>query len=255
VERALAYEIERQIGLVSTGRAVVHETRLWDANRAEARSMRSKEESHDYRYFPDPDLPPLLVTRATIERIAAALPERPAARADRFQEAYGLPRYDAEVLTADAAIADYYERVARRVGDGKLAGNWVMSDVLGWLNQHGAMISAIPVSADALGELIELVHAGTISHTAGRRVFQLMAETGRPAGALVNEHGLAQVSDESQLARWVAETIAAFPGEVARYRGGEHRLLGFLMGQLMKVSGGKADPKRASELLRAQLAQ
>jgi aspartyl-tRNA(Asn)/glutamyl-tRNA(Gln) amidotransferase subunit B len=254
VERALSYEIERQIGLVTAGRQVVQETRLWDAARAEARTMRTKEESHDYRYFPDPDLPPLTVARATIERIAAALPERPAARADRFCRTYGLSRYDAEVLTADQDVADYYELVARRVGDGKLSANWVMTDVLGWLNQQGTRIAAVPVGAEALGELIELVRAGTISHTAGRRVFQLVAETGRSPATLVREHGLAQVSDEEQLALWAAETIAAFPDEVARYRDGEQKLLGFLMGQLMKRSGGTADPKRASELLRERLA-
>jgi aspartyl-tRNA(Asn)/glutamyl-tRNA(Gln) amidotransferase subunit B len=255
VERALAYEIERQIGLLANGRQVVQETRLWDASRAEARSMRSKEESHDYRYFPDPDLPPLVVARETVERIAGGLPERPAARADRFRAAFGLPQYDAEVLTADAAVADYYELVARRVGDGKLAGNWIMTDVLGWLNEHDAAIAAVPVGPEALAELIQLVRTGTISHTAGRRVFQLMAQTGRSAAELIHEHGLAQVSDDAQLAQWVEEIVGAFPDEVARYRGGEHKLLAFLMGQLMRVSGGKADPKRASELLRSRLVQ
>jgi aspartyl-tRNA(Asn)/glutamyl-tRNA(Gln) amidotransferase subunit B len=249
VERALAYEIERQIGLITAGRQVIQETRLWDA----ARAMRSKEESHDYRYFPDPDLPPLVVTPATIERIANALPERPAARAERLRTIYGLSRYDAEVLTADAPVADYYELVARRVGDGKVAANWIMTDVLGWLNQHGGTIASVPVGADALTELIELVRAGTISHTAGRRLFQLMAESGRPAAALVREHALAQVSDEAQLATWADEIVDAFPDEVARYRGGEQKLFAFLMGQLMQKSAGKADPRRASELLRKRL--
>jgi aspartyl-tRNA(Asn)/glutamyl-tRNA(Gln) amidotransferase subunit B len=157
------------------------------------------------------------------------------------------------VLTADARVADYYEAVARSVGDGKLASNWVMTDVLGWMNQHAAAINTVPVTAPRLAELIELVRAGTISNTAGRRVFQLMSESGKSAAQLVHEHGLAQVRDESQLETWVADVVAEFPSEVARYRAGELKLLGFLMGQLMKLSGGKADPKRASELLRARI--
>jgi aspartyl-tRNA(Asn)/glutamyl-tRNA(Gln) amidotransferase subunit B len=254
VERALGFEIERQVGLASAGGQVVQQTLLWDAGRAEARPMRSKEESHDYRYFPDPDLPPLVVARSMIEAIRAALPERPAARAERIRSVYGLAQYDADVLTADADVADYYEDVARRVGDGKLSANWVMTDVLGWANQHGGTVADVPVSAAALAELIALVRAGTISHTAGRRVLQLMIETGHSAEALVREHGLAQISDEAQLATWADEIVAAFPAEAARYRGGEQKLLGFFMGQLMKRSDGKADPKRASELLRERLA-
>ena len=253
VERALVFEIDRQTRVLGEGGRITQETLLWDAARGEARSMRSKEESHDYRYFPDPDLPALTIARAMIERLAAALPELPGARETRFREEYGLPRYDAEVLTADAAVADYFETVARRVGDGKLASNWVMMDVLGWLNQQGGGVRDIAVTADALGELIELVRAGAISHTAGRRVFQLMAESGRPATTIVDELGLAQVRDDAQLASWADETLAAFPDEVSRFRAGEQKLLPFLMGQLMRRSGGKADPKKASELLRSRL--
>jgi aspartyl-tRNA(Asn)/glutamyl-tRNA(Gln) amidotransferase subunit B len=255
VERALAYEIERQTRVLSAGGRITQETLLWDATRGEARAMRSKEESHDYRYFPDPDLPPLAISADDIARIAAALPELPAARETRLRTEYGLPRYDAEVLTADAAVADYFEAVARVVGDGKLASNWVMTDLLGWLNQRGNSINECPVSAMALADLIELVRRGAISHTAGRRVFQLMAESGRPAIELVQELGLTQVRDETQLDTWADETLRAFPDEVARYRAGEQKLLGFLMGQLMQRSGGKADPKRASQLLRERLAE
>jgi aspartyl-tRNA(Asn)/glutamyl-tRNA(Gln) amidotransferase subunit B len=253
VERGLEFEIHRQQRLVSAGGRVTQETLLWDASAGEARSMRSKEESHDYRYFPEPDLPPLSVSASLIARIAAELPELPAAKEERLQESYGLPAYDAAVLAADPALADWFEAVAQRAGDGKAASNWVMVDVLGWLNQRGLGIGQAPVTPDALAALIRMVVRGTISNTAGRRVFQLMTETGRSAAELVAEHGLAQVSDDGQLQEWVESVIARFPDEVGRYRAGEARLLGFLMGQLMKQSGGRADPKRASDLMRRKL--
>jgi aspartyl-tRNA(Asn)/glutamyl-tRNA(Gln) amidotransferase subunit B len=235
------------------GGRIVQESLLWDAGRGEARSMRSKEESHDYRYFPEPDLPTLTVPARLIARIAAELPELPAAKEARLQESYGVPPYDAGVLAADRALADWFEAVAQRTGDGKTSSNWVMVDVLGWLNQRGLGIADAPVSPGALAELIGLVLDGTISNTAGRRVFQLMAETGRSARQLVDEQGLAQVRDDAQLVGWVDSVVARFPDEVTRYRGGDAKLLGFLMGQLMKESAGKADPKRANELLRARL--
>lgn len=215
--------------------------------------MRSKEESHDYRYFPDPDLPPVILSAAAIARAAAALPELPAARARRFSDGYGLPEYDSAVLTADAALADYFEDVARHAGDAKAASNWVMMDVLGWLNQRGATVAEMPVQAARLAELIRLVVDGAISHTAGRQVFALMTETGRGAAELVSEHGLAQVSDETQLEGWIDIVVAEYPDEAARYRAGESRVLGFLMGQVMKQSDGRADPKRASRMLRERL--
>jgi aspartyl-tRNA(Asn)/glutamyl-tRNA(Gln) amidotransferase subunit B len=253
VERALEYEVDRQVEVVREGGSIVQESLLWDAAAGEARSMRSKEESHDYRYFPEPDLPPLTVPASIIARVAADLPELPAAREQRMQESYGIPSYDAGVLAADRRLADWFEAVAQRTGEGKITSNWVMTDVLGWLNQRGLSVADSPVTPDALAALIALVLDGTISNTAGRRVFQLMAETGRPAAELVAEHGLAQVSDDAQLEAWVDSVVARFPDEVVRFREGEARLLGFLMGQLMKESGGKADPKRASELLRRRL--
>jgi aspartyl-tRNA(Asn)/glutamyl-tRNA(Gln) amidotransferase subunit B len=253
VERALSWEIARQTALVASGGSVVQESLLWDAGRGEARSMRTKEESHDYRYFPEPDLPPLVVSRSLIDRLAAELPELPAARHARLQAEYDLPRYDAAVLTADARVADYFESVARLVGDGKTASNWVMTDVLGWLNQRGLDIADVPLDAGRLASLIRLVLDGAISHTAARRVFQLMAESGRSAGDLVAELGLAQVRDDTRLAHWVDAVLSEHSAEATRYRAGEPKLLAFLMGQVMKRSGGKADPKRASELLRARL--
>ncbi|MEX0907423.1 MAG: Asp-tRNA(Asn)/Glu-tRNA(Gln) amidotransferase subunit GatB [Gemmatimonadota bacterium] len=253
VERALEYEIARQTALVRSGGTVVQESLLWDAARGAARSMRSKEESHDYRYFPEPDLPPLAVTGTEIEAVRAALPELPAAREARFQAEYGLPRYDAEVLSADRATGHYFEAVAGAAGDAKAASNWVMMDVLGWLNLHGSRVQDVPVSAEALAALIRMVLDGTLSNTAGRRVFQIMAETGRPAAELVQEHGLVQVRDDTQLDDWVRAVIDECPDEVQRFRTGELKVMGYLMGQVMKKSAGRADPKRASELLRARL--
>jgi aspartyl-tRNA(Asn)/glutamyl-tRNA(Gln) amidotransferase subunit B len=253
VERALEWEIDRQRHVLAGGGRIVQESLLWDAARGEARSMRSKEESHDYRYFPEPDLPVLTVPADLIARVAADLPELPAAKEARLQESYGLPAYDAGVLAADRALADWFEAVAQRTGDGKAASNWVTTDVLGWLNQRGLTIADAPMPPGELAGLIQLVLDGTISNTAGRRVFQLMAESGRPARELVAEHGLAQVRDDEQLEGWVDSVVARFPSEVARYRNGDPKLLGFLMGQLMKESAGRADPKRASDLLRRRL--
>jgi len=253
VERALAFEIERQIAVLESGGAVVHETLLWDAARNEARPMRSKEESHDYRYFPEPDLPPLVLAPGEVERIRATLPELPDAKFRRFREAYGLPAYDAEVLTASREVADYFEAVAREAGDPKAASNWVMTEVLAWLNQHQRPIQEFPVAPEHLAQLIRLVADGTVSTTLGRQVFARMVETGRPPAVIVEEEGLVQVRDVDQLEAWVDEVIAAHPAEVERLRRGEEKLLGFLMGQIMKRSRGKADPRRTSEILREKV--
>jgi aspartyl-tRNA(Asn)/glutamyl-tRNA(Gln) amidotransferase subunit B len=253
LERALAFEIERQTALLAAGGAVVHETLLWDERRGVARPLRSKEESHDYRYFPDPDLPPLVVPPEEVEAARAALPELPSARARRFVHEYGLVPYAAEVLTASRALAEYFEAVAAAAEDARAASNWVMTDVLGWLNQHQATVATPPVPAGELGALIRLVAAGTISHTVARHVFGRMAQTGRPAEAIVAEEGLRQVRAEDRLAAWVDEVIAAHGPEVERLRQGDEKLFGFLMGQLMKRSGGKADPRVATRLLRERL--
>ncbi|MBX6362445.1 MAG: Asp-tRNA(Asn)/Glu-tRNA(Gln) amidotransferase subunit GatB [Gemmatimonadetes bacterium] len=253
VERALTFEIRRQTELVEAGGTVVQETLLWDQARGEARPMRSKEESHDYRYFPDPDLPPLVVDGRQIDAIRATLPELPDARRRRFIEQYGLPAYDAEVLTAERAVADYYERVAAAVGDPKAASNWVMTDVLGWVNLRQATLAALPVTPERLADLIRLVADGTLSTTLARQVFARMAETGQEAAAIVEAEGLAQIRDTAQLEAWAAEVVAAHPAEAERYRQGEAKLLGFFMGQLMKRSRGKADPRQATALLKARL--
>jgi aspartyl-tRNA(Asn)/glutamyl-tRNA(Gln) amidotransferase subunit B len=253
VERALAFEIERQTAARTRGDPVVHETLLWDAGRGVARAMRSKEESHDYRYFPDPDLPPLRVEPERIERIRGELPELPAAKEARFRERYGIPAYDAAVLAAGRPVADYFEAVAQAAGDGKAASNWVMTDVLGWLNRTQATVDRFPMSALRLGALIALVTNGTLSSSLARRVFARMLETGETAEEIVRAEGLAQVSDADEIDRWAADAVEAFPAEAARYRDGDDRLLSFFMGQVMKRSRGKADPRRATEALRARL--
>lgn len=253
VERALAYEIERQIGIVEGGGTVVSESLLWDPARGETRAMRTKAEAEDYRYFPEPDLPPLIVGRDEIERIGAALPEMPRARMARFQEEYDLPPYDAEVLTASRAVADYFEETARAAGDPKAASNWIMTEVLAWLNQEQCEIEDLPISPEALAELIGLVADGTLSTNLGREVFVKMTETGKGPAEIVEEEGLSQVRDTDQLEVWIAEVVEAFPDEAERYRQGEGRLLGHFMGQIMRKSKGKADPKLVNSLLREYL--
>ena len=252
VVHAVRFEAERQAALLVDGGTVVHETRLWDAARGEARPMRSKEESHDYRYFPEPDLPPLVLDRAAIETARADLPELPDARARRFRDVLGLPAYDADVLTATLEHADFFEALADLSGDPKAASNWTMGGVLAWSNETGRPIDAFPVPAERLAELIALVADGTVSSTGAREVFALMIERGDAPRAIVEAEGLAQVRDEDALAGWVADALAAHPDEAARLRGGEAKLVGFFMGKVMQRSGGKADPKQASALLRAE---
>jgi aspartyl-tRNA(Asn)/glutamyl-tRNA(Gln) amidotransferase subunit B len=250
VEHALRFEAARQAALLAEGGRVVHETRLWDPDKGEARPMRGKEESHDYRYFPEPDLPPLMLSEHAVSHARDRLPEMPDARARRFRDELGLPAYDAQVLTASREHADFFESVARLAGDAKAASNWTMGDVLAWTNETGRPIEEFPAPPRHLAELIGLVADGTLSSTAARGVFALMLERGQPPADIVAAEGLAQVSDEGALASWVAEALAAHPEEAARLRSGEAKLVGFFMGHVMRLSGGKADPKRASRLLR-----
>ncbi|HEY0303992.1 MAG TPA: Asp-tRNA(Asn)/Glu-tRNA(Gln) amidotransferase subunit GatB [Longimicrobiales bacterium] len=253
-ERALEFEIARQRSILETGGVIEQQTLLWDAVNSQARPMRSKEESHDYRYFPDPDLPPLVISMAEIERIRGELPELPTAKAARFIASYQLPEYDVDVLIADSAIADYFEATARHSGDAKTASNWIMTTVLSSLNTRGIGIHELGVTAAALGELIQLVSRGTVSATAARRVFGEMQNGGKSAPQVIEELGLAQVSDDDQIKRWASEVTREHADVVARYRAGDAKLFGFLMGELMKKSRGKADPRRANEVMRAVLA-
>jgi aspartyl-tRNA(Asn)/glutamyl-tRNA(Gln) amidotransferase subunit B len=253
VQKAVEYEIERQALVLDGGGRVRQETRLWDEAAARTGSMRSKEEAHDYRYFPEPDLPPLTVDGARIAAARAALPELPDARRRRFVAELGLPEYDAGELTRTADLAGYFEAAARASGNAKAASNWVMGEVRRILNERGGTAAALPVAPAALAELIGLVDAGTISGSTAKDVFQTMLESGRGARAIVEAEGLAQIGDEAALRGIVAEVLAAEDAAVGQYRAGKAAALGFLVGRVMKASRGKANPKLANAMLREAL--
>ncbi|HEX6668882.1 MAG TPA: Asp-tRNA(Asn)/Glu-tRNA(Gln) amidotransferase subunit GatB, partial [Gemmatimonadales bacterium] len=250
VERALEAERTRQIALLEGGGRVAQVTLLFNAGTGQVKELRSKEESHDYRYFPDPDLPPLVLDDAWIAACRDALPELPEARRSRLELALGIPAYDARVLTSEVPLADYFESVVAAGVEPKTAANWVMSDVMTTFNETGGF----PVPAERLAVLVGLVRAGTVSHQAAKRVYAEMAQSPDADPAAVAERlGLVQVSDQGALATWVDEVLAANPGEVARYKAGETKLLGFFVGQVMKRSKGKADPKGVQPVLTERL--
>ena len=255
VEKAIAYEIARQKECVMDGGAVVQETRLWDPDQNRTTPMRGKEEAHDYRYFPDPDLLPLAIDDAWIAEVRAALPELPAARRARFEAQYGLPAYDAELLTAARELADYFEDCLKVFPQPKPVSNWVMGALLGRLNAEGKSIADSPVSPTHLGELLRLVEDGVISGKIAKGVFDQMAETGRGPADIVKEKGLTQVSDAGALEAAVDAVLAANPDEAAAYRGGKTKLLGFFVGQVMKATRGKAHPGMVNDLLRQKLGE
>ena len=252
LQKALEFEIERQIALVRGGGRVVQETRLWDSTRGETMSMRSKEEAHDYRYFPDPDLPPLVVDAARVEAIRAGLPELPASRVRRFVREFGLSDYDANVIARLLpGGAAYFEAAVAAGAPPKAAGNWIQGELRRKLKEIDADdTSRSPVSPPALAGLIALVERGVISNSTGKQVFEKMWATGRTAEEIVQADGLAQIGDESALAAVVAEVVAGHPGEVEQIRAGKNSVFGFLVGQVMKRTGGKANPKLAAELVR-----
>jgi aspartyl-tRNA(Asn)/glutamyl-tRNA(Gln) amidotransferase subunit B len=255
VQKALEYEIERQIDLLEGGGRVVQETRLWDSAAGHTLSMRSKEEAHDYRYFPEPDLPPLVVDDARIAAVRGTMPELPEARRQRFVAAYGLPVYDAGVLTSSAGLADYFEKVAAATANPKAASNWVMGELLRTMKERGAAIEQVPLTPAALAGLIGLIDKGTISSSMAKEVFTKMYDSGRPADEIVSAEGLAQNSDEGALLLIVKRVIAANAATVEQYRSGKTKGFGFLVGEVMKGSGGKANPKLANELLKRELQQ
>jgi aspartyl-tRNA(Asn)/glutamyl-tRNA(Gln) amidotransferase subunit B len=215
--------------------------------------MRSKEDAHDYRYFPDPDLPALVLEESAVEVARLALPELPRARRDRFVSAFGLSAYDAGVLTQASATAAYFEAVAEAAGEPKAAANWVMGPAQALMNERKEDATTFAVPAAALAELVRLVADGTVSDSAAKKVLSIIAEEGGSPGDIVEARGLTQVRDDGRLAGWVAEVVQEHGDEVERYRGGETRLLGFLVGQVMRRSGGKADPRRVNELIREAL--
>ncbi len=253
VEQALQHEIERQERVLNAGESVVQETRLWDPQRNETRVMRSKEEAHDYRYFPEPDLPPLVVDDGWIDAVRAALPELPDAKRERFQEAYGLSTYDAGVLTGTRALADYYESAAAGGADPKKVANWIQTELLGLLNARGLEIDAAPLHPERLGELVRLVDDGTLSGKMAKEVFAAMAETGDSASVVVRKLGLEQISDAASLQPWVDRVVREHPDEVRRYREGKTKLMGFFVGQVMRETRGQANPSELESLLRKAL--
>jgi aspartyl-tRNA(Asn)/glutamyl-tRNA(Gln) amidotransferase subunit B len=253
VARALEHEVARQVAVLESGREVVQETRLWNAEREETAPMRSKEEAHDYRYFPEPDLPPLVVTAEWVEEARRALPELPAERRRRIASEYGLPPYDAGVLTQEREVADYFEAAARESGNAKAVSNWVMTEILRKLKGGAGGIASCPVGPDALAGLVRLVDAGTISGKIAKDVFERMWATGEEAAAIVEREGLTQLSDEPALEALVAEVVASSPAQAASYRGGKAAALGWFVGQVMKKTGGRANPQRVNALLRRAL--
>jgi aspartyl-tRNA(Asn)/glutamyl-tRNA(Gln) amidotransferase subunit B len=249
VERALDAEFERQCALIDSGGSVEQQTLLWDGARESVRPSRTKEGSHDYRYFPEPDLLPLMLDDKWIGDARKHLPELPDARKKRLAQDFGIAPIEIEQLTATPALAEYFEAVARASGDGKAAYNWVMGEVLAVLKSSGGDLSHFRVRPADLAQLLNLVRDGTVSHTAAKRVFALMVETGKPPAQLAADEGLSQVGDEDAIATWVDEVLVEHPEEAKRYLAGEKKLQGVLVGFVMKKSKGRADPKRVNQLL------
>ncbi len=253
VERAIRHEVERQIELIEAGGRVVQETRLYDSVRDETRSMRSKEVATDYRYFPEPDLLPLQLSEAFIEAVRGELPELPEARCARFISAHQLTPYDAGVLTSSRELADYYEAVAAVVGDCKLAANWVTGELMGRLNRENLDITASPVTAEQLASLLLRIADGTISGSSGKGLLQALWSGEGDVDELIAERGLRQISDSGALDALVTAVIAAHPEQAEQFRAGKEKVLGFLVGQVMRSSRGSANPTQVGDLLRHKL--
>lgn len=254
LEKAIDYEVRRQIELIEDGGRVIQETRLYDPERDETRSMRSKEEANDYRYFPDPDLLPLEVSDTYIEEVRAVLPELPQAKRERFISQFGLPAYDAGVLTGSRELADYFEAtVAVLGGEAKLVANWLMGDLSAALNKNDLDIGVSPVSSGQLAGLLKRIQDGTISGKIAKEVFDAMWNGEGDADAIIESKGLKQISDSGAIEKIIDEIIAANPAQVAEYRSGKEKVFGFFVGQAMKASKGKANPAQLNEILRSKL--
>ncbi len=252
IQAAIEYEARRQIAILEDGGAVVQETRLFDPDRGETRSMRSKEEAHDYRYFPCPDLLPLEIEQAWVDDITASLPELPDAKKARFMGDFGLSDYDASVLTADVANAAFFEAVAAEAGDGKLAANWVINELFGRLKKEGHDITDSPVSAGQLAGIIKLIRAGDISGKIAKDLFEIVYTEGGDPAAIVEDRGMKQVTDTGAIEKAVDEIIAANPAQVEKAQANP-KLAGWFVGQVMKATGGKANPKAVNEIVTAKL--
>jgi aspartyl-tRNA(Asn)/glutamyl-tRNA(Gln) amidotransferase subunit B len=253
VEAALEYEIDRHTEILAAGRRVAQETRLWDPGRGETRVMRSKEDSPDYRYFPEPDLLPIVLDAAWVESVRRALPELPDAKRERFQRQYGLGAYDAAVLSATRPLADYYERAAAAGGDPKRIANWVQTELLGLLNASALDIEASPIPAESISELVRLIETGAISGKMAKDVFAEMASNGETPARIVERRGMRQIADPSALEPLVRQVIAAHPQEVEKFRAGKTKLLGFFVGEVMRATRGQASPAELERLLRREL--
>jgi len=254
VKDAMEYEIKRQTKVLSEGGTVRQETRSWNIDRGETVVMRSKEEAHDYRYFPDPDLVPLKLDKEWIEGFRSSLPELPAARAKRFVSDYGLPEYDAALLTASKGMAEYFEACVKLFNQPKTVSNWVMGELTRELNNSGMDVSVSPVSPERLVELLQMVDKGAISLKVAREIFPEVYSSGKRSEQIVQEKGLTQVSDEGALDKIIEEVLAKSPAQVAQFKEGKQQVVGFLVGQVMKASGGKANPGKVNELLKKKLA-
>jgi aspartyl-tRNA(Asn)/glutamyl-tRNA(Gln) amidotransferase subunit B len=253
VEKALQYEISRQKEVIMDGGQIVQETRLWDPDHNRSTSMRGKEEAHDYRYFPDPDLLPLVIDKGWVDTVKKSLPELPDAKKKRFMDQYKLPSYDAELLTSDRGLADYFEDCTRQFAQPKKVSNWVMGSLLGLLNAQEKTIDESPVSAADLARLLELVEEGVISGKIAKTVFDQMAQTGKPARQIVEEKGLIQITDTGAIEDIVAQVVSRHPKEVEAYQNGKTKLMGFFVGQVMQATKGQANPKMVNEILKRQL--
>jgi len=253
MQRGIEFEVNRQIGVLESGGRLQQETRLWDERAAETRVMRSKEEAHDYRYFPEPDLPPLIVSDELVERVRSAMPELPEARRRRFMEQYELSFSDASQLTSELSLADYYEQAAEASGNPRSAANWMRSELLRELENAGITAASSPVSAADLGALVRLIEEDKISGKQGKDVLVEMFKTGKSAAAIIEEQGLVQLSDSGEIDSIIDQVLAASSQQLESYRAGKDSLFGFFVGQVMKASKGKANPKVVNERLKAKL--
>lgn len=256
IERAINYEVERQIEILESGGKVIQETRLYDPNKNETRSMRGKEEAHDYRYFPDPDLLPLIITQEEIENVRKELPELPQQKRQRFMDQYGLSNYDASVLVSSRGLADYFETVVKESGNqAKLAANWVMGELSAALNKENLEITDSPVSAEQLGKLVLRISDNTISGKIAKTIFEALWNKEGDVDQIIEKRGLKQVTDTGAIEALIDKIIAANPQQVADYRAGKDKLFGFFVGQAMKESGGKMNPQQLNEILKKKLSE
>ena len=253
LEKGLEKEIERQIGVLESGGDVIQQTVHFEVATGEASPMRSKEYAHDYRYFPEPDLSPLVMSEEFVKGVQAGMPELPSTRAERYVSEMGLPTYDAEVLTSSRTLADFFEETLTGYDDAKVVSNWLMGELLGYLNATGKELGEIKATAPGLVELLKMMDEGQISQNIGKEVFAQMCDTGKSAAQIVEEKGLTQISDTAELESVIDAVIAGNPAQVEQFRGGKEKVLGFFVGQVMKQTKGRANPQMVNELLRKKL--